>query len=228
MLRSLVLISALVMSLGAFAQEDECSNLMESRGNVTVRRNFYPDGACNLSVTAGNPGDIYRDYSFGHTGGILIFVNYGVYDGEHRFGTREFFLLPNKNKFPQFAWNDETSQLEVIMTNGKKAFFNYSDAELSGIEGANITVNSRHHPHELGGVNITIKEGLLVDTGFLLDRLNSQSPTKMSVIQDAEKNSCKVMNMLLFGYKSNGDVVFKLSNEELSKLVSTKCPALKY
>lgn len=223
-----LLMIGLFLSLSAFGQDNGCAPITESRGNITVRRILYPDGACNLSVTPTNAADLYRDYSFGHTGSLLVFVNYGVFDGENRFGTREYMLLPNKIQYPQYSFNDETSQLEVTMTNGKKAAFSYSDAQIVSIEGAEIAVDPYLHPRAQGGVDIKVKEGLLIDTGFILDRLASQNSNRTSTIIDAANSTCKVLNKQLFRYKADGDVVFKLSNEDLSKLMSARCPLLKY
>lgn len=218
-------ISILFFGASAFSADMEsCTPLIESRGNISIRRIFYADdGACNLAVSHLNPKTTYRDYSFGNYGGMLIFVNYSNYESEG-FGTREFYFLPNINQFPQFNWNDEKRVLEVIMTNGQKACFSYEDAELLSIDGAKVKVSSDLSPKMEGGVEIKILSGLLMDTGFRLDKLNSQSPDKLSQFTDSNFGSCKLANRELFKYKASGDVVFGLSSEKLMVLLKKKCP----
>lgn len=221
-------LSIFAVTLGAASADTEtCTNHMESRGNITIRRLYYPDdGACHLSVSSTDIKDIYRDYSFDNNGGMMVFNSYGEFDGELRFGTREFFFLPKKNSFPQFNWNDEKAILEVTLTSGQIATFKYEDAELQSISGAEVQVSKDLHPRSLGGVEVKNQSGILLDTGYQLDRLSSQYRERLSVFSDSQSNTCKVANKNIFKYKSNGDLSFGLSNEKLNELLTKKCPNL--
>lgn len=220
--------SLTILTSGAFASET-CTPVTEVRGNILLSRTYYSDdGTCNLSVSNKNNEIIYRDYSFGNTGGILVFSNYGEFDGQHRFGTREFFFLPKKNAFPDYVWNDEKQELEIIMTSGDRAIFRYDTAELQAIENAVINVNNDLHPRSKGGLEILSYKGIVIDTGFSLDRLNSQNQIFLSTITDSQSRTCKISNRSLFKYYSNGNVDFKLTNEELKALLKKQCPQLSY
>lgn len=229
MKRQILSVVALLFTLGsnAMASSDSCTPLSETRGNIILTRTFYfDDGTCNLSVSNKNNLTIYRDYSFDQNGGMLVFTLYGEFDNEQRFGTREFFFQPKKNNFPDFAWNDETQELAVIMTSGDKATFSYETAGLKGIENAQVTIDDYLHPRKQGGVEINQYNGLLVDTGFTLDRLSSQNRNGLSVLRDSKSNTCKVANRSLFRYLPNGNVQFKLKTPELKSLLEKQCPGL--
>ena len=221
--------AALFITLGssAFANSQDCTPLNETRGNIAISRTYYSDdGTCNLSVSNKNNMTIYRDYSFDQNGGMLVFTLYGEFDNQQRFGTREFFFLPKKNNFPDFSWNDETQELEVIMTSGDKAFFSYQTAGLKAIENAQITIDDYLHPRTQGGVEINQYKGLLVDTSFTLDRLSSQNRNGLSILKDSKSNTCKVANRSLFRYLPNGNVQFKLKTPDLKSLLEKQCPGL--
>lgn len=219
-----LIIFSFFMPLYSYAADD-CSNTVEYRANISVQRIYYPeDGRCSLSVTPFLITDIYRDYSFDDRGGMLIFINYGNFDSELRFGTREFYFLPKKKKFPEFRWDDDKGALEITMVNGQKAYFHYSDAQLASISQAKVSISADLHPRSKGGISIQVNEGLLLDTGFSLDHLSSQEKIRASEFTDKKGHSCKILNRSIFTYLPNGDVLFGLSNDELKSLLAIKCP----
>ena len=229
-LKTIALIALTTLTQTAFSwASSECKPLQEIRGNIVLSRTYYSDdGTCILSVGNKNNETIYRDYSFDNRGGMLIFTNYGEFDSQMRYGTREFYFLPQKTSFPDFVWNDETNELEVIMTSGDRAYFSYLTANLNGIENADVKISNDLHPRSKNGIEVSNYKGILMDTGFTLDRLSSQSPNLLSELSDVRGNKCKVANRSVFRYKSNGDVQFKLNNAELKALVLKSCPGLAY
>jgi hypothetical protein len=229
-LKTITLFTLTALSQVTFSwASTDCIPGIERRANIVVSKTYYKDdGTCILSVSNKNNEIIYRDYSFDNRGSMLIFTNYGEFDSQMRYGTREFYFLPKKTDNPDYKWNDESQELEVIMTSGDTAFFSYQTANLSGIENADVKISNDLHPRSKNGVEISNYKGLLMDTGFTLDRLSSQSPNLLSEFTDLNGNKCKVANRSVFKYKSNGDVQFKLNNSELASLVKKNCPNLSY
>lgn len=226
---ALLALTALTQTTFSWASSSECTRLQETRGSIVLSRTYYSDdGTCILSVGNKNIQTIYRDFSFDNRGSMLVFTNYGEFDSQMRYGTREFYFLPLKTKFPDFEWNDETQELEVIMTSGDRAYFSYLTANLTGVENADVKVSNDLHPRSKNGIEVSNYRGILMDTGFTLDRLSSQSPNLLSEFSDVRGNKCKVANRTVFRYKPNGDVQYKLNNTELKNLLSKDCPGLAY
>lgn len=215
----------ILLSVNTTEASQECSNFTETKGNLTVRRIYYPhDDVCSIGLSLFSPLDRYREFSFDNNGAMLVFVNYGIFDEELRYGAREFYFLPKLQAYPSIEWREDEEELDVLMVNGQKATFNIQTSKLLRISGSEISVDDYLHPKVLGGVEVRPLQGLIIDTGFALDSLSTQSPFKKSLLKNKDDEKCEIANRDLFRYPSNGDVIYRHTNESLAALVGKKCP----
>lgn len=173
-------------------------------------------------------GLLYRDYLFTADGELMIFNSFGPGDESQTTGAREFFMFPRVQIAPTYEWNDETRRLIITTVNGNKAYFDYEDAELVEMSGANIKRASSIVPGNRGGIEILNYQGLLLDGGFKMGSAPTGNSRANSTFTDRTGKTCKVQNYELFKYTSDGDVIFKHSDKGLQSLLKSRCPQLTF
>lgn len=226
-MKSILYLFVLILLTINTTEATECTNFTETKGNLTVRRIYYPhDDVCSIGLSLFSPVERYREFSFDNNGAMLVFVNYGIFDDELRYGAREFYFLPKLQAYPSIEWREQEGELDVLMINGQKATFDIQTSKLLRISGAEISVDDYLHPKVLGGVEVKPLQGLIIDTGFALDSLSTQSPFKKSLLKNSAHEKCEITNRDLFRYPSNGDVIFRHNNESLEVLIGKKCPQI--
>ncbi|EQC48530.1 hypothetical protein M899_1839 [Bacteriovorax sp. BSW11_IV] len=226
-MKSIFYLFVLILLTINTTEASECTNFTETKGNLTVRRIYYPhDDVCSIGLSLFSPVERYREFSFDNNGAMLVFVNYGIFDDELRYGAREFYFLPKLQAYPSIEWREQEGELDVLMINGHRATFDIQTSKLLRVSGAEISVDDYLHPKVLGGVEVKPLQGLIIDTGFALDSLSTQSPFKKSLLKNSADEKCEITNRDLFRYPSNGDVIFRHNNESLEVLIGKKCPQI--
>lgn len=229
-LNVLLLSSVGSASAMAFESQAVCQDVVERRGSIQVQMISSSDGDnCYVSVhNRKAQGLVYRDYLFTADGELMVFNSLGYGDESSTTGAREFFLFPRVNPVPTFEWNDETRRLTVTTVNGNKASFDYEDAELVEMTGAEIKRAAQIRPDNRGGVEINKYQGLKLDSGFKLGSAPTAVSGNSSVFTDKNGKTCSVKNYELFKYTSDGDVRFKFSDSGLKTFLKSRCSSLTF
>ncbi|MDG0816569.1 hypothetical protein [Bdellovibrio svalbardensis] len=226
----LLLSLSVSVPMSSFAEQQQCPDRVERRGSIQVQQIASSNNAnCFVSVHNFKEGGlIYRDYLFASDGNFMVFNSFGKGPESEFTGAREFFFFPRPATQPSFNWNDETRRLEVTDVSGSKFFFDYEDAQITGIDKATVKVAHEVINTNKGGVDISKFKGLMLDAGFTLGRAPTQSAAGSSTFTDEAGLTCKVKNGDLFKYSADGDVAFRYSDKGLMAFLKTKCPKLKF
>lgn len=208
------------------ADATSCPDKVERRGSIQIQQDLSSSNVCFFSV--GNfktEGGIYRNYLFTSDGELMVFNSYGWGNDSDSTAAREFFFFPRSTDI-SFNWNDETRQLEVTAVSGDKFFFGYEDAELAGLSKGEVKVASEVRKDNKAGVEISKYQGLMMDGGFKIGSAPTSRGSSYSVFKDAVGATCTVKNSAIFKYESDGDVIFKFNDKELTSFLKRTCPKI--
>lgn len=224
------LISVGFISAPALAQQAvNCPDKVERRGSIQLQQTPSGDNnGCFISVHNFKADDLlYRDYLLSSDGNLMVFNSFGNGPENEFTGAREFYMFPRPNKTMTYNWNDDARRLEVVDVTGGTVYFDYEDAQISGMTKAAVKVAPDVVPANNGGVEISKFQGLILDAGFTKGHAPTGVAAATSVFTDQSGQTCKVKNGDVFKYTSEGDVNFKYSDKGLMAFLKTKCPKLK-
>lgn len=206
--------------------KDLCPDILKAFENIQLQQSLSADGKkCYLGV---HPRDafetlIYRDYLLAHNGLMMIFNSFAPDEGPGSDGAREFFFLPTE--FKGYALRTENNSLVVNGFQNLELRFSMKTAQLESISGAQIQVKDEVVPENQGGIEILSFNGVYLDSGFLMRNSPSSRPQRTSTWKNSHNQQCKMRNQEIFKY-SNQENILK-PNEELKKLIQTRCPDFK-
>ncbi len=226
-----LLFVSLTWSLNSNAADDtSCPDYVERRGSIQLQSLPSPDGlGCFVSVHNRKAENLtYRDYLFTEDGEFMVFVSLGPGDESKTTGAREFFFFPRRQKFPSYAFNDETHRLEVTSATGDVFYFDYEDAELTHMTNGRVQKSTEIVATNRGGIEIQDYQGLKLDSGFRLGGAPTVVRAGKASFTDSKGKSCNLKNQDLFKYTSDGDAIFKFSDQGLATLLKSKCPSLTF
>ncbi|WP_415063620.1 hypothetical protein [Bdellovibrio sp.] len=213
------------------ADPTTCPDIVERQDNTQVQM-IWSDAtnSCFFSV---HPMDgyvdlVYRDFLFSTEGLFMVFNSYGPGDESQTTAAREFFMFPRPLSDIKFKWNFDAQELEVTHVTGDKFIFDTRKARLKSISGAaSVKVADYVEPGNRGGVEITNYQGLLLDGGFKIGSAPTGNASNSSVMKDSVGKTCSIRNSELFKYTSDGDVIFKYSENTFPAFIKKRCPQLK-
>lgn len=226
-----VLFSLLMWVGFAHAQDPaNCPYIVERQEGTQIQQ-IWSEGSqsCFFSVY---PLDayydlVYRDHLFTSEGMFMVFNSYGQGPESETTGAREFFFLPRPQTQFVFNWNFDAKELEVTHVSGDKFIFDSRKARLKSISRAQVTVADEVNKLNKGGIEINQYQGLLLDGGFKIGSAPTSVSSGTSVFKDGVGSQCSVKNHEVFKYTSDGDVIFKYSDNTLPGFLQKRCPKLK-
>ncbi|WP_374074622.1 hypothetical protein [Bdellovibrio bacteriovorus] len=208
------------------AAPSSCSTVKETKMGTYLQRTWYESsGICVVSVSPENAyvNLIYRDYALSTDGMFMVFNLYG---SEGDFGVRDFFMFPRTTNVVTYQWKEDTKELLITHATGDVFTFDATQAKLKSISGATIKVTDEVTRNNRGGVEIKSYSGLLLDTGFTVNKDPTESRDTNSTIKKSSA-TCSIKNRNLFQYMSDGDIVFKYRNDkDFFSYLRSVCPGL--
>lgn len=215
----------------AFAQGPEkCPYIVERQEGTQIQQ-MWSEGSqsCFFSVYPLNAyyDLIYRDHLFTSNGMFMVFNSYGQGPESETTGAREFYFLPRPRSQFLYNWKLDTKELEIVHVSGDKFVFDSRKARLKSISRAQVTVADEVNSQNQGGVEISQYQGLLLDGGFKVGSAPTSVSSNISVLKDSSGTSCAVKNYEVFKYTSDGDVVFKYSDDILPTFLQKRCPEIR-
>jgi hypothetical protein len=210
------------------ADATTCPNKVERHGSIQVQQDLSNNNVCFVSV--GNfktEGGVYRNYLFTSDGELMVFNSYGWGNDSDDTAAREFFFFPRSSNLA-FNWNEQSRQLEVTGASGDQFFFDYEEAQLVSMSKAQVQLAADVSKTNKGGVEILKYQGLMMDGGFKIGSAPTSSRSGNSVFKDSVGATCTVKNTALFTYESDGDVIFKYTDKDLSVFLKRICSKLKF
>jgi hypothetical protein len=168
---------------------------------------------------------IYRSYLFNEQGLLMVFNSYGDGPDSQMTGARDFYFFPRR-QMPVFR-DPGNGTIEVRLPNGDQAVFSGKDASIVSMGRADVKVAPEVSPDNRGGVELTLRQGIVLDCGFAIGNQPETRPQGSSVFKDAKGHSCTVKNNEVFSYFSDGNIAIRFKTDhELSIYLQTRCPEL--
>jgi hypothetical protein len=146
-------------------------------------------------------------------------------NGEDETGSRVYYFFP-RSSVPSLQDLGDSVQItladQVSRITFKKAE-GYIDSYSHGSVIEDRNVNSRNQ----GGVQITARDALILDAGWMRGNDPTSDPKRRSIFYDGQGNACRVVNDEIFTYYGAKDVKFKFTDAQLKTYLARKCPTLK-
>lgn len=204
----------------------DCPNSHERKQGYSVQRILSRNGTnCILHVSPTDYSMIYRSFIFTSEGEFLVFNSYGVGNQSQTTGARVYFTFPRTQAVPTYTWNEELNELKVITSSGHEVIFDYKNATLKSFSNANLKVSPDINPNNKGGIELSLKEDLMLDAGFKRGGSPISNPKNSSSFVLKGKK-CSFQNSQLFKYTDSGDSIFKFDDEWLWPFLQERCPHL--
>lgn len=223
---SLILSSLQVFADGTPAPEPECTEILQSYGNVNVHRMMNSSKDCWISITPLKTDEPlkYRSYLVSSNGLLMVFNSFGEGSEDQTTGAREFYFFPRKNKVLDPIPNEKNKTLAVKMTNDQVLTFSTVTGQLVSLSQAVVSVDRKVHPSNKGGVQIKNNQaGIFLDCGFELGTSPTQDPYSTCSFIDSKNKSCTIMNHRIFNYEDGENR--PRSDEELARVYERFCAA---
>ncbi len=204
----------------------DCSNSYERKQGYSIQRLLGRNGAnCIIHVSPTDYSMIYRSFVFTSEGEFLVFNSYGNGNQAQTTGARVYFTFPRVHAAPTYDWNEELNELKITTVSGNVVTFDYKNSILKSFSDAELTISPEINPHNKGGVELSLKEGLILDAGFKRGGSPiSNSKNSSSFVLKGKK--CSFQNNQLFKYTESGDSIFKFDDEWLWPFLQERCPHL--
>jgi hypothetical protein len=168
---------------------------------------------------------IYRSYLFSEQGLFMVFNSYGDGPDSQMTGARDFYLFPRRQM--PVARDPGNGTIEVRLPNGDQAVFSGNDASIVSFGRADVKVAPEVSPDNRGGVELTLKQGIVLDCGFAIGHQPETRPQGSSVFKDSKGHLCTVKNNEVFSYFSDGNIAIRFkTDQDLSVYLQTRCPML--
>ncbi|MBC7466588.1 MAG: hypothetical protein H7256_11410 [Bdellovibrio sp.] len=205
----------------------KCEEILTGNDVIQVNRQWWPSSrTCFISVHPRQVKDLkYRDYFFDNTGRFMVFNSYGAGPDSTYTGARDFFLFPVINDYPDFSFEPNG---DVLVKTVSGHILRVSGKDFSLVSLSDGTVKEKPlSTKNAGGVEITLKKGFWLDTGFRLGGLNIASPSNSTSFKSPKMTeTCLVKNKTFMDYDANGEPDFKLTGDSFVQFVKAQCPKL--
>lgn len=226
------IITSVIVFMGAvFAHAEftntKCEEALIGNDVIQVNRQWWPSSrTCFISVHPRQVKDLkYRDYFFDNTGRFMVFNSYGEGPDSTHTGARDFFLFPVVNDYPDFSFEDNGDVL-VKMVSGHTLRVSGKDFSLVSLSDGTVKEKPLSTKNA-GGIEISLKKGFWLDTGFRLGGLNIANPAKTTSFKSPKTSeACAVTNKTFMSYDANGEPDFKLIGDPFVQFVKSQCPKL--
>lgn len=225
---SLLIIFLSAQSATAEFTRAKCQDVLTGNDVIQVSRNWNATTRlCYISVHPRDVVDLkYRDYYFDNTGFFMVFNSYGAGDESKTAGARGFYVLPKILEYPDYSF-EPNNDVIVKMVSGHE--FRISGKDFSVVSLSDGTFSEKPlSPKNEGGIEIALKKGYWLDSGFRLGGLRLQNPNNKTKVQSANSTgSCSLVNKYFLNYSQDGDFVLKYTGPTLTEALQKKCPQIK-
>ena len=230
-MESLVLLKLMAAFLGANLWSSgqgasaACSEDFFTSGRLRVQVSRLTSGQCLASVAQMTSGDSARSYFFSSQGLFLVTESMER-DWQVESGSRAMFLLPRSGELTVHLSHDGEVQ---IQTPSHLMFrFSPETARLLEVEGAEYFEDPLISMSNYGGVEINrVKEGLLLDSGWVRDGVAFHQPERQSLFRDSGNRYCAVSNREIFNYESRTVQMKHSFDRDLFQFLAERCPELR-
>lgn len=227
---SLFILSFKTLAVAAEFTNEKCSHVLMGSGEIQINRQWIPDSeTCFIDIHPRNPVDLkYRDYYFDNRGEFMVFNSYGNGPPSAFAATREFFLFPITQDYPDFAI-ESNGDVTVKLVSGHLFRISAEDFSIVSITPGTFTEKALSKNNQ-GGVEINLTKGFWIDGGFKMGGSRMSNPKVSSIVKSSlsKNTSCGVLNKDLLNYQDEYNFVFKYEKENLISFLKTKCPKLKF
>lgn len=204
-----------------FAANDICTRSQSLNDGVRVSSGQFKTGICFISITPTYIKNMtYRSFLATDKGQLMVFNSFGYGPGSTSTGARVFHFFPYSSKL---SWSFESNFMELKLTNGSIATFDYENAILQNITDYDTSVDEDVVKDNNGGVELKPFKGIVLDSHFKMGGSPVWNLKRESTFIDSLGNTCKVKNSQIFEKKD--DEVFLIYDDNLSlkKFLSQKC-----
>ncbi|MBC7742633.1 MAG: hypothetical protein H7061_10575 [Bdellovibrionaceae bacterium] len=205
----------------------KCDHVLTGSDNIQVNRQW--DTAtrnCFISLTPRNIENLkYRDYYFSNEGEFMVFNSYGNGPDSSMTGSRDFFIVPVVNEYPDFTI-ETNGDVTIKMVSGHQ--FRVSGKDFSIVSVTPGTFSEKPvSPSNQGGVEISLQTGFWIDGGFRKGGTRFGNPKSRSVIHSGKSAAtCSVVNSQVLAYDSTGNYNFKLGDKDWTAFLAKQCPQI--
>lgn len=218
-----IFLFALAFPFAVFA--DDCSELYARHDNMNFYRQPFQSGSCIVSASPlFSDRLIYRSFFWDEKGLLMVFNSYGDGPVSQDTGARVYFFFP-REQVPAFSLNG-THTLVSGAASSLSFDFDNTAGRLSILSWGDVKEDPTVTPKNNGGVEILLKKGLMLDSGYATGQDPRTSSSAKSTFIDGLGHTCKVTNKEIFAYGSNGDVDLIKTDAEIKGLLKAKCPKL--
>ncbi len=177
----------------------QCSYYHEYVGRVQFyRQSSGPN--CWLTVHPDGKDLVYRSYLFDQNGFMMVFNSYGDGPIASHTGARVFYVFPRSGAFPWASVPDlglgtlvvEVFMSPLLMSTSSGRW--WLDSPI-----AFVKEDTQIHRRNRGGVELQLKDGVLLDSGFRLGG-DPRVPQGRSVFRDRQGRTCEVANQHIFHF----------------------------
>jgi len=202
---------------GGSVAADECSEIVDSRGNLQWQRMRFRSGNCSLMIRSSESRIPSRILSFGSNGAMMIFSQFGR-NVSRESGAQLYFLFPRSQSVPAVNVLSDTNEVAVRTAAGAVIRFSLDSGEISRTspdlaidQSSAITESNR------GGIAITSWSGILLNVGFSMrEQPYYRRPNGVATFSDSSGAVCRVRNSDIYDYSSPEEPLFRLQSDKVA------------
>ena len=217
---------------GHSADQTDCPDKLEAHNLTQVQQSYSPSmKRCYLSISNRNNYQtlVYRDYLISSEGHLMAFLSFGPGPDATTTGAKEFYFFPRNTKKQDFHWDNDNSILVVKATTPFDYIFDTTTSEITEIANAQVFIDPKISKENNGGITMIPQTGLVLEFPFQLGKAPTSIPTLKGYFIDSKSHRCSMKVSDLFKVlNQDGDVAFKYTDAQLTKLLKTKCPQLEF
>lgn len=211
----------LLFSTSSFAAQDICVDSNQYVRGIHFQTGSFTTGKCFISISSNYLKMTYRNYLITSEGQMMIFNSYGDGPSSTHTGARVYHFFPYRSAVTYELTNDA---LEVTLTTGAKASFELEDGVLFDISSSDVVVSPDISRDNFGGVEITAREDIILDSGFKLGNTPVWYLNRKSTFHDSMGTTCEVKNSQVFE-KKNSEIYLTIdNNKDLFRFLKQSCP----
>lgn len=154
---------------------------------------------CIVMVSAEERRGKARSYVFNSEGMLMTFSVLGKGPVSQATGARTHLLLPNTQPLHV---EKKGSKLLVHTTSGHTVTFDGRSGAPRGISGGIFRVEAVPSAERGGGVQLRMRDGILVDFGFMHGGSAHEDPMGSATVSNGRGSACRVKNSDLLSYRT--------------------------
>jgi hypothetical protein len=227
----------LLFSANVSAEFINCQDAIGKYGNLGEMRyqigEYKRGGTCFVSIGPNNRYPLYRSYTFGSQGELMVFNSLGRGAPSKDTGARNFHFPALSHKLA-FELDYEKEFIRIKSTDGRTWTFDARSSKIHNIEKMKFVEDSEVSRTNNGGIELSpTLAGTIVDEGWRVGGLPNTVLKRSSTIKDSFGNICRIKNKKLFKLilDQNGDVdgaqFIHNSRDKWLKFLTKECRDIK-